>query len=83
MQLLLDRGAGLNKRDDFNQTPLHAAVFENGISAIRLLLSRGAETNVRDKNNETPLDLARRMNHVEAMELLMDYCESVEKEQNG
>lgn len=83
MQLLLDRGAGLNKRDDFNQTPLHVAAFGNRTSTLRLLLSRGAETNARDRNNKTPLDLARMVNHGEAIELLIEYCESVEKEQNG
>ena len=46
MELLLNRGAGLDKRDGFNQTPLHVAVLKNRISAIRLLLYRGAEPSV-------------------------------------
>ena len=73
MQLLLDRGAGINKRNDWNQTPLHAAVSNKNTSAIRLLLSRGAEPSARDIKNETPLDLARRNNYEEAIELLMGY----------
>ena len=80
MQLLLDRGAAINKRNDLNQTPLHVAVLEKNISAIRLLLSRGAEPSARDIKNETPLDLARRENYEEVTELLMGYSESVEKE---
>ena len=80
MQLLLDRGAGINKRDDLNQTPLHVAVYKNSISAVRLLLSRGAEPSARDVNNETSLDLALRENHREAIRLLMGCSKSAEKE---
>ena len=71
MQLLLDGGADINKRDDLNQTPLHVAVYKNSISAVRLLLSRGAEPSARDVKNETSLDLALRKNHREAIRLLM------------
>ena len=65
MELLLNIGAGLNKRDGVNQTPLHLAILKNRMSAIRLLLSRGAEPSVTDVNNESPLDLALRKNHGE------------------
>ena len=42
-ELLLDRGAEVDARDKYDDTPLHKAAFQNAHQAAELLLDRGAE----------------------------------------
>ena len=57
LQLLLEKGADVNSKDDANQTPLHMAALSGQKLAMQLLLDRGADTNIRDLHNQTPFDL--------------------------
>ncbi len=54
--LLLDQGADVNARDNFSNTPLHAAVRHPAM--VDLLLARGAEVNAQNAFGNTPLHLA-------------------------
>ena len=48
MELLLNNGADVNSRGDYNSTPLHEAAESGSLDIARLLLSRGADVDVLD-----------------------------------
>jgi RAP1 GTPase activating protein 1 len=48
----------VNEVDNFGQTALHVAAFENRLAAVELLLAKGASLSVTDKNGWTPLHCA-------------------------
>ena len=59
VELLLDRGADIARRDSAGWTPLHHAVARNARqSVIELLLQRGADTTAADSRGWTPLHQA-------------------------
>ncbi|MDX8411801.1 MAG: ankyrin repeat domain-containing protein [Mariprofundaceae bacterium] len=52
MHLLIEAGADLNARNDFDSTPLH--LTEKNIDTIRILLEAGANPNIKDKDWDYP-----------------------------
>ena len=59
--MLLKRGASTNILDNnFGPTPLHHAVGDGNIQAVRLLLEHGADVHARDKRGKTPSELTKR-----------------------
>lgn len=59
VKLLLDRGADVNKKDSFDNTPLIQAVNdEENDYIVRLLLKRGAKRNLKDEYGRTALTRA-------------------------
>ena len=74
-QMLLERGAVIDARDNRGRTSLHVAAEEGRIQAARLLLVHGADVNARDHLGETPSHYTRQQ---EIIELLSEYgAESV------
>ena len=70
-QLLLSRGADVNKRSGLHhQTALHKAASNNSTDVIEVLLKHGASTNIKDRYGDTPIDLARLVNNKAAVRLL-------------
>lgn len=65
LRLLLSFGADPNQRGVNDYTPLHMAVAEGNISAIRILLDGGADPALRTRidDYETPVELAERAGH--------------------
>ena len=49
---------GVNFRDHFNFTPLHAAVFSGALNITAKLLENGANPDLLDTFNKTPLQIA-------------------------
>jgi len=54
-EFLITKGADVNTKDLFGQTPLHHAVINQNQSMIELLLSHQADINAKDKFGNTPL----------------------------
>lgn len=53
VQLLIERGANVNLRDNFGTTPLHVACGSNKPDIVNLLLDAGADINAFDNDNES------------------------------
>ena len=77
--MLLIRGARINASgDSYSRTPLHWAVAQRRIQAVRLLLEYGADIKARDKSGDTPSQYGSSSGEHEIMELLSEYgAESV------
>ena len=83
MQLLPERGAGLNEVDNNGHTAMHAAAEGNFPAIVQLLADRGADANVwkrPDVEGRTPLFIAEgirrgrpQLNHptIDAIQRLM------------
>jgi ankyrin repeat protein len=82
--LLLDRGAGVNVRNAWGRTPLHALVAglfskkDYAYAICELLINRGADLNVKDKDGCTPLHGAVTASK-ELCELFIDNGESAQR----
>ena len=73
MERLIEYGASVNLRGDNDDTPLHAAAYNNHTAAIRLLLRKGADINIKDDLGRTAIDVALQYNNIEAKNLLEDH----------
>ncbi|EHA23247.1 hypothetical protein ASPNIDRAFT_127729, partial [Aspergillus niger ATCC 1015] len=57
VEYMLQNGADVSMRDDYQRTPLHKAVgSENNV--MRLLVNRGADVHARDMFGQTALHMA-------------------------
>jgi hypothetical protein len=68
IQLLLDRGGNINRRDSCGNTALNAAVLRGHLSTVQLLLTRGANPNIRGEG--APLQNAKEAKRIEIVRLL-------------
>ena len=55
---LLNKGADMSIRNVDGFTPLHLAVRQNNVDAVRKLLAAGALTDLKDNDGKTPKDYA-------------------------
>lgn len=76
-ELLVDRGADVNARDDIGWTPLHCAarICANGV--VEVLVARGADINATNNDAWTPLHWAARDGCKETVEFLLAHKASV------
>ncbi|HYI11198.1 MAG TPA: ankyrin repeat domain-containing protein [Thermoanaerobaculia bacterium] len=63
MQLLLDRGADANAKQQMDYTPLHGAASRGDVDMAKLLLEHGAERDAKGSDGTTPADVARKYGH--------------------
>ena len=73
-QLLLDKGAGINAKDENLRTPLHLAADQGKADIVRLLLRSRArvEVDAQDQSKSTPLHLASAGGQLEVVRLLVE-----------
>jgi len=55
VELLIERGAALNRKADDGATPLHLAAQEGCIDVVVILVAKGSKVNARDDARRTPL----------------------------
>lgn len=71
-RLLLDRGASVDCRNDFDYTPLLYATRYGHQETVRLLLNRGASVDCKTTWGFTPLHWAVYRHHLEIVRLLLE-----------
>lgn len=59
LQLLLERGADPNARQQGDYTPLHSSANRGDHDSARLLIARGADPHATASDGKTPADVAR------------------------
>ena len=64
VEMLIERGAEVDAKDDWGTTPLFSAARTGNAGAAEALIAHGADINVRDKSGRTPLLLAVGGNNV-------------------
>ena len=71
-KLLIKKGADLNAKNKWGDTPLHEAAMNNSVKVAKLLIKKGADLNDKNKWGDTPLLYAVRYDYdsVEVAELL-------------
>jgi hypothetical protein len=74
VKALLDKGADVNSKSPYGQTPLFFACDRGNFEIVKLLVDRGADVNVEDTfYHASPLSWAARKNHTEIVRLLIDH----------
>jgi ankyrin repeat protein len=58
VRLAVELGAGVNRADEFGQTPLHAASYIGSDGIIEFLVGKGARLDAVDSYGMTPLAIA-------------------------
>jgi hypothetical protein len=76
--LLIDHGAQIDARLNWDRTPLHNAARNNSLSVARLLLDHGAEVDARTESDETPLFCAIQGTSLDVARLLLDHGAEVD-----
>jgi ankyrin repeat protein len=72
VELLLARGAEVDRRNPHQETALIAASASGRIEVVRLLLERGADPKLADKDGRTALHLARAAKSLEIAQMLLE-----------
>ncbi len=75
VELLLANGAGVNIRNDYDRTPLHAAATYSNTEAVQTLLAYQADATAKTKDGITPLLLACQFGNKksEIVKMLLDH----------
>ena len=72
IKYLIERGADVNAKEQYGQTPLHYASYYNHIETTELLIERGADVEAKDEWEMTPLHWASCKNRIETAKLLIE-----------
>jgi ankyrin repeat protein len=72
VSLLLEKGADLESKDNFGQTPLGGAAEKGHEAVTRLLLENGADLESKDVFGQTPLWWAAERGHEAVTRLLVE-----------
>lgn len=82
-QLLIHRGADVNRSNYAKQTSLHSACESNRASIVYELLAAGADADMRDAMKQTPLHRAAFTGSTDALLALLDYGANLKLRDEG
>jgi ankyrin repeat protein len=82
VKLLLEKGAELEAKTTYGQTPLSRAAGNGHEAVVKLLLEKGAELETKDKNGWTPLSCAAKNGHEAVVKLLLEIGAELEAVDN-
>ena len=71
-KLLISKGADVNAKNIYSDTPLHFASRINYLELAKLLISKGADVNAKNNWDEIPLYFASKNNNIDLAKLLLD-----------
>ena len=78
VNLLLNKGAEIDKGNDYGTTPLHVAATWGHLHFVELLLDRGALHNSRTRSGGTSLYWAAKGGHKHVVKVLIDHGTDVD-----
>ena len=64
-QMLIEKGADVNLKDEFGLTPLMYCALRNDLQTANLLEEKGANMNAKDNEDKTAMDIAQMNEHTE------------------
>jgi ankyrin repeat protein len=79
---LLNKGADINEKGEFDSTALRQAAEMGHIGVVKLLLDRGADVNAKDYGGDTPLMVASIKGHTDIARLLLDRGANIHSKNN-
>lgn len=73
VELLLEKGADVNIRNEGGETPLHYAAHNGHTQMMKILLKNGADVSQRGTGCGTPLQWASKTGQIKAAKLILAY----------
>ena len=70
IKALLDKGAKVDVRDNYGDTPLIYAVRQGNLIKVKLLLAKGADPNVKNNRGEDAFSIAKQRATREVIQVL-------------
>ena len=67
-ELLIAKGADVNGKNDYGETPMHYAADCGHREIIELLIAKGANVNAHRTGGSTPLDMAEEVDEIDSPE---------------
>lgn len=84
VDVLMNAGADVNAKIQYDQMPMHLALRSNHTEILKILIKRGADVNCKDTRAQlTPLQLALSENHEDAAVILIDAGADVNDTSDG
>ncbi|KAK8099619.1 uncharacterized protein PG998_012860 [Apiospora kogelbergensis] len=80
LEVLLQKGANINRQDSKGRTLLHLAISNDDEASTRILLGQhrlGLDADIKDKGGSTPLHIAANENFAWAVKLLRSHCRNL------
>ena len=71
VKVLIAKGADVNAKNEYGETPLHWAAEANAAEIAKMLIAKGAEVNAKSKRGSTPLHFAASENAAEVAKVLI------------
>lgn len=71
VQVLLDKGADVNRPDPNGTTALAAALLKGKVDNVKILIGKRADVNAKDRAGNTPLGVASAGGHTEIVKILL------------
>lgn len=73
VETLIRKGADINAKDWYGDTPLHIAAWKDHAETCILLIESGADMQAKNLSGDTPLHTAARMDRTKICKLLLDH----------